>query len=114
MAVNVRVEYKKIPGKSDDYCVHAMRNQFRKKCGDVGIAQDIKRHQFFESESVRRRRRNREMDSKRKLDSIAERLLQGEKIKCSSKIIKSIRSKQAKEVKSKKRLRQRDGDYGYK
>lgn len=110
MAVNVRVEYKKIPGKSEDFCMRVMQSEFRKKLGDAGVMHEFKMHQYFESESRRDRRAAKDIANKREQDEIAIKLGRGEKVSCSSKVIKKIRSKQAKEAKAKNRARQRDGE----
>lgn len=99
---NVRVEFKKIPGKDDFYCMRAMIKEFRKQVGLAGVSTESKRHQYFESKASVERRKLRERRIKRQQEDIARRLLSGEKIRCSSKMVKKVRDRQAKEARTRK------------
>ena len=91
----VRVELK--PGvRYDDRAFRMMFQEFKRKCSDAGIMHTYKEHQFFESERVKDRKKRRESVNKLQQEIIEQKLLRGEKVRCSSKLIKKIRAKQAK------------------
>lgn len=91
----VRVELK--PGvRYDDRAFRVMFQEFKRKCSDAGIMHTFKEHQFFESKSVKARKKRRENANKMQQDVVEQKLLRGEKVRCSSKLIKKIRAKQAK------------------
>lgn len=91
----VRVELK--PGaRYDDRAFRMMFQDFKRKCSDAGIMHIYKEHQFFESKAVKTRKKRRESINKLQQDIIEQKLMRGEKVRCSSKLIKKIRAKQAK------------------
>ena len=91
----VRVELK--PGvRPDERTTRMLLAELRKQCGQAGILHTYKEHQYFESESVKARRKRRQIVNKMEQATVEEKLLRGEKVKCSSKLIKKIRSRQAK------------------
>ncbi len=91
----VRVELK--PGvRADERTTRMLILEFRKQCGQAGILQTYKAHQFFESDSVKERRKRRQTASKLEQTVVEEKLMRGEKVRCSSKLIKKIRSRQEK------------------
>lgn len=90
----VRVELK--PGRADDKAFRMMFQEFKRKCSDAGIMHTYKEHQYFESKSVKERKKFRECVNKMRQELIEQKLERGEKVRCSSKLIKKIRSKQAK------------------
>lgn len=90
----VRVELK--PGRFDDKAMWLMRHDFKRQCSDVGIMHDYKEHQYFESQATKDRKKHRECVNKMQQELIEQKLDRGEKVCCSSKLIKKIRAKQAK------------------
>lgn len=91
----VRVELK--PGvRYDERAFRMMFQDFKKKCSDAGIMHTYKEHQYFESKAVKERRKRRDCINKMQQDIIEQKLSHGEKVHCSSKLIKKIRAKQAK------------------
>jgi ribosomal protein S21 len=103
------------PGsRCDKQSFMLLLKEFRKKCGEAGISHDYKEHQFFESKSVKERKKLRNSINRLQQEMIEQKLLNGEKVRCSSKLIKKIRAKQAKATKRNKsgeRDRERDGGY---
>lgn len=91
----VRVELK--PGvRSDDRSVRMLLREFERQCGYAGIKHSYKEHQYFQSESSKRRRKRRETVNKMQQEVVEEKLMRGEKVRASSKLMKKIRSRQAK------------------
>lgn len=108
----VRVEAK--PGsRFDDRSFKIMFQEFKKRCSDAGIMHDAKEHQFFESKSSKARKKKREVINKRVQENIEEKLNRGEKVRCSSKLIKKIRSKQAKNARQSKKDNYRERNKNY-
>jgi ribosomal protein S21 len=108
----VRVEMK--PGsRCDDRAFKILFQEFRKRCSDAGIQHDIKEHQFFESKAAKARKKKREIINKRVQEDIEAKLSRGEKVHCSSKLIKKIRSKQAKNARQAKKEGYRDRDKNF-
>jgi ribosomal protein S21 len=100
----VRVELK--PGRFDDKAFRMMFQEFRRKCSDAGVMHTYKDHQYFESEAVKARKKHRECVNKMQQEIVERKLDRGEKVRCSSKLIKKIRAKQAK---ANRRFRGTDG-----
>lgn len=94
------------PGaRYDDRAFKLLHQEFKKRCSDAGIQHDIKEHQYFESKSRKARKKRREVINKRMQETIEEKLNRGERVGCSSKLIKKIRSNQAKKAKKKENNR---------
>ena len=91
----VRVELK--PGvRYDERAFRLMFQEFKRKCSEAQIMHIYKEHQYFESKATKDRKKRRESINKLQQDAIEQRLLRGEKVRCSSKLIKKIHAKQAK------------------
>lgn len=102
MTVNVRVELK--PGiRPDDRAFRMMFQDFKKRVSEAGVMSICKTHQFFESESSKARKKKQDCINKMEQETIEQKLNAGEKMKCSSKMIKKIRAKQTKAAKAAKR-----------
>lgn len=102
MAVNLRVELR--PGvRCDDRSMKMLIHDFRKKVNEAGILPLYKEHQYFESKSSKARKKRKDCINKMEQDTIERKLAAGEKVQCSSKMIKKIRAKQAKQAKAAKR-----------
>jgi ribosomal protein S21 len=90
----VRVELK--PARFADKAFKAMFKEFKRKCGEAAIQHTYKEHQYFESKPSKARKKHRECVNKMQQELIEQKLERGEKVRCSSKLIKKIRAKQAK------------------
>lgn len=102
MAVNFRVEMR--PGvRCDERSMRQLILEFRKRYNESGVATTYKDHQFFESDSSKARKKKKNSVNKIELETIEMKMSRGEKVKCSSKMIKKIRAKQAKIAKAAKR-----------
>tara|TARA_B100000586_G_C19811387_1_gene302331 strand:+ start:282 stop:518 length:237 start_codon:yes stop_codon:yes gene_type:complete len=63
MATNVRVTARKHRGgrtEDKDRTFRTLLSDFKRACNDANILQDLKRKQFFESKSDKKRRKKRE------------------------------------------------------
>ena len=98
----VRVELK--PGvRYDERAFRLMFQEFKRKCSEAQIMHIYKEHQYFESKATKDRKKRRESINKLQQDAIEQRLLRGEKVRCSSKLIKKIHAKAGKGELSNKR-----------
>ena len=63
MATNVRVTARKHRGgrtEDKDRTFRTLLSDFKRACNDANVLQDLKRKQFFESKSDKKRRKKRE------------------------------------------------------
>jgi ribosomal protein S21 len=63
MATNVRVTAKKYRGggtEDKDRTFRTLLSDFKRACNDANILQDLKRRQYFEGKSDKKRRKKRE------------------------------------------------------
>ena len=63
MATNVRVTARKNSGgkyEDKDRTFRTLLSDFKKACNDANVLQDLKRKQYFESKSDKKRRKKRE------------------------------------------------------
>lgn len=67
-----------------------MFHAFKRACTDAGIAHDIKRKQFHETKSEKRRRKKREVENKMRLDRLEKKILAGERVQAPSGLVKKI------------------------
>lgn len=96
--VRCRVEMKHVVRVQNDWDreknFKILLNEFRRRCVDAGIMTGIKNYQHFESKARKNRKKLREIINKRKQEEVEEKLKRGEKVICSGKILKKIRSKE--------------------
>ncbi len=69
---------------------------FKQKCDDCNISHDFKKHKAFESKSRVRRRKKREAIMRQKEESLKQRLLNGDRFKGASRLLKKLKSNEAK------------------
>lgn len=86
-----------------------MLHKFRRYVSDAGIIAECKSHQFFESKSVKARRKKNEAIAKAREEMIEEKLFTGDKIKASPGLIKKVVSAQ-----NKKKKKREDKNKNYK
>jgi len=75
--------------------------EFKRRVSSAGILADYKEHEFYESKSVKARKKRKEAVAKQRSEMIEEKLLAGEKVNAPAGLIKKIKAKQNKKDKKK-------------
>jgi len=73
-----------------------MFQEFKRQVSNAGILHDYKNHQEFQSPSEKKRKKRREAIKKKQQETLAEKVLSGERVKAPSGVIKKILSNQRK------------------
>jgi len=98
-AVRVRVELKeskKFFDKEKNF--KHMLQDFKRKVAEAGIMHELKRKQFYESKSEIARRKKREADNRRRLETMEEKVLSGERVQVPSGFVKKVKERQNKKA----------------
>lgn len=64
--------------------------EFKRKVSSAGILHDHKEHQFYESKSEKARKKKQEAIAKQRNEMLEEKIMAGERVKASAKLIKKI------------------------
>lgn len=88
----VRVELKPSK-KGPEIDFKIMFTEFKRRVSDAGILHELKERQYFESKSHKERMAKRAQIQKRKEEDMEQKILRGEKVKGSSKLVKKIRNR---------------------
>ncbi len=99
--VRVRVELKK-KYTDPDKNFREMFQEFKRRVSNAGILHDYKEHQYFQSKSEKRRKKKRDAAQKAMMESLKERILNGEKPDAPIGLIKKVLTNLDKEAKDKK------------
>ena len=96
--VRVRVELKKKyndPHKN----FKEMFQEFKRRVSNAGILHDYKDHQFFETKSQKTRRKKRESAKRIQMETLADKIMQGERVKAPSGFVKKVLNSHKKDKK---------------
>lgn len=84
--------------------------EFKRRVSNAGIMHDFKEHQFYESPSEKKRKKNKEADKKRQMETLERKILGGERVKASGGLIKKVMSNLAKNKRDNKKQNYRQDD----
>jgi ribosomal protein S21 len=88
-AVRVRVELRN--KYNDPYKnFKEMHVEFKHRVIDAGVLHDFKNHEYFETKSQKDRQKRRKSMKRRQMDSLAQKIIKGERVKAPSGLIKKV------------------------
>jgi ribosomal protein S21 len=87
-----------------------MLQEFKRRVSNAGILHEYKEHQFYESPSEKNRKRKKEADKKRQMETLERKILGGERVKASAGLIKKVMSNLTKNKRDNKKRNYRQDD----
>jgi ribosomal protein S21 len=98
----VRVESRK-KYNDPDRNFRDLFQEFKRCVNNSGIMHDYREHEFYQKKSEKERKKRREVEKRNLMDSLTNKILNGERVKASGGIIKKIFSNLNKDKKDKKK-----------
>jgi small subunit ribosomal protein S21 len=87
-----------------------MLQEFKRRVSNAGILHDYKEHQFYESPSEKNRKKRKEAEKKRQMETLERKILGGERVKASAGLIKKVMANLAKNKRDNKKRNYRQDD----
>lgn len=76
-----------------------MFQEFKRRVSNAGILHDYKDHQYFETKNQKLRRKRREAAKRFQMETLAEKILAGERVKAPSGLVKKVLASHKKDKK---------------